>query len=365
MGSSTTASTAPTVPTFDLSDYTSCDTSLRSCGIATLGRALTDLGFVVVEGHGVDRQLIADTYALWRRFFALDDAAKRRYAGSEGGSRGFTPFGVEHARDHPAPDLKEFWHVGQELPAGHPLHAAYPPNVWPREIPELRQPTLALFHELERVAELLLMALAEHFELPEETFAAMTRGGNSVLRILHYPPLPAPSPLPPPAPPAPPVQTAQAAHPASPSLPAAAPPGRDPAGASMPALRAAPHEDINLITLLCAATDEGLELRRRDGTWLPVAAAPGQIVVDAGDMLCRVTNGVVPAATHRVVVPPPRAGETAGRERFSLPFFVHPYPDCDLSVLPRFVSPERPARFPPATAAALLDERLREIGLKS
>jgi isopenicillin N synthase-like dioxygenase len=313
------------VPTFDLSDYTSCDTSLRASGIATLGGALVDIGFVVVEGHQVDARLVRDVYALWQRFFALDESAKRRYAGIEGGARGYTPFGVEHARDNPTPDLKEFWHVGQELPPDHPLAHEYAPNVWPRELPELRQPTLALYHELERVAELLLMALAEHFALPEETFAAMMRGGNSVLRILHYPPLP-------------PEGTAGAA----------------------PALRAAPHEDINLVTLLCEATDSGLELLRRDGAWLPVEARPGQIVVDAGDMLSRVTNQVVRATTHRVVNPPPGAN----RDRYSMPFFVHPYPACDLSVLERFVSAERPSRFPPVTAGELLSRRLTEIGLE-
>lgn len=326
------------VPTFDLSDYTSCDTSLRSCGISTLGGALVDIGFVVVEGHQVDAGLIRDVYALWQRFFALDEAAKRRYAGVEGGARGYTPLGVEHARDNPTPDLKEFWHVGQELPPDHPLAHEYPPNVWPRELPELRQPTLALYHELERVAELLLMALAEHFALPEETFAAMMRGGNSVLRILHYPPVP---------------QAASAAMPAT--------NGQDgPPPAVAPPLRAAPHEDINLVTLLCEATDSGLELLRRNGAWLPVEARPGQIVVDAGDMLSRVTNQVVPATSHRVVNPPP----SANRDRYSMPFFVHPYPACDLAVLERFVSAERPRRFPPVTAGELLSRRLTEIGLK-
>jgi len=320
------------VPTFDLSDYTSCDTSMRSRGIATLGGALVDIGFVVVEGHQVDGGLVREVYSLWQRFFALDEAAKGRYAGVEGGARGYTPFGVEHARDNPMPDLKEFWHVGQELPAGHALAGEYPPNVWPRELPELRQPTLALYRELERVAELLLKALAEHFALPEETFAAMMRGGNSVLRILHYPPVPWPAP----------------AMPAMPAMSAAS------------ALRAAPHEDINLVTLLCEATGSGLELLRRDGAWLPVEARPGQIVVDAGDMLSRVTNQAVPATTHRVVNPPP----SANRDRYSMPFFVHPYPACDLAVLERFVSAERPRRFPPVTAGELLSRRLTEIGLK-
>jgi isopenicillin N synthase-like dioxygenase len=349
-----------TIQTCDLSDYTSCDTSLRSRAIGTLGEALVETGFVIVEGHAIDERLCGEVYAGWRRFFALDEAVKRQYAGSDGGARGFTPFGVEHAKDNPTPDLKEFWHVGPEEAAGQALRYEYPPNLWPSEVPGLRQPTMALFHELERVAELLLLALAEHFALPEETFAAMARQGNSVLRVLHYPAL------------APAASTAQ-----SPAAPA-------PPGGAAPALRAAAHEDINLITLLCGATDAGLELLSRDGEWLPVEASPGQIVVDAGDMLSRVTNQVIPAATHRVVNPPvapptpaippapgtpptpptsPSAGTGAG-ERYSMPFFVHPYPACDLSVLERFVSPQRPRRFPPITAGELLESRLREIGLK-
>jgi isopenicillin N synthase-like dioxygenase len=326
------------VPTLDLSDYTSCDTSLRSRAIRKMADSLKEFGFLIVEGHAIDSQLIRDVYAGWQRFFALDAASKAAYSDGAGGARGYTPFGVEHAKGNPIPDLKEFWHVGQELPAEHALHGVYPPNVWPHEVAGLRQPTLALYHELERVAELLLMALAEHFGLPDDSLAAMTRGGNSVLRILHYPPVP----------------ESHASRDSSDSL--ESPP--------QPVLRAAPHEDINLITLLCEATDSGLELLRRDGTWLPVEAGPGQIVVDAGDMLSRITNEVVPATTHRVVTPPPGAAGYR-RERYSLPFFVHPYPDCDLAVLDRFVSPERPRRFPPITAGALLDERLRAIGLKS
>jgi isopenicillin N synthase-like dioxygenase len=208
------------------------------------------------------------------------------------------------------------------------LRRQYPANVWPRELPELRETTLALYRELERVAGLMLMALAEHFELPRDTFADMMRAGNSILRVLHYPPV----------------------------APAAGAPG---AGVA-PAVRAAPHEDINLITLLCEATDSGLELLRRDGTWMPVEATPGQLVVDAGDMLSRVTNEAIPATTHRVVNPP--AG--ANRDRYSMPFFVHPYPAADLTVLDRFVSAARPSRYPPITAGEFLDERLREIGLK-
>jgi isopenicillin N synthase-like dioxygenase len=312
-----------TIPTLDLTDYTaeSSGSSARSRFVRTLGEGLVEFGFLNVEGHGVDSGLVRSTYELWQRFFALPEETKRKYAGVAGGAVAYTPFRVEHAKDSPEPDLKEFWHVGQEPPPGHPLASEYPGNVWPAEIPELREPTLGLYKSLEHVAASLLRALAEHFELPQETFASMMQVGNSVLRIIHYPPV-------------------------APELD--------------PAVRAAAHEDINLITLLCEATGSGLEILTRDGSWLPVETGPGQIVVDAGDMLSRVTNRVVPATTHRVINPP----SSLNRERYSMPFFVHPYPSCDLTVLDRFVSPQSPPRFPPITAGAFLDQRLREIGLK-
>ena len=309
-----------TIPTLDLAQYTAGSIPDRTDFVRTLGEGLVEFGFLNVEGHGIDTSAVRATYELWQRFFRLPEETKKKYAGGDG-SRGFTPFGVEHAKDQPLPDLKEFWHVGQEPPPGHPLAAEYPGNVWPAEIPELKDPTLRLYKSLERVAENLLRALAESFDLPRETFASMMSMGNSVLRVIHYPPV-------------------------APEL--------------EPAVRAAAHEDINLITLLCEATDSGLEILTRDGSWLPVETGEGQIVVDAGDMLSRVTNGVVPATTHRVVNPP----SGINSDRFSMPFFVHPYPSCDLTVLDRFVSPDRPPQFPPTTAGEFLDQRLREIGLK-
>jgi len=309
------------IPTVDLNDYTAGGAATRSRLIETLGEGLSEFGFLNVEGHGIDSSLIRGTYDLWKRFFGLPDEVKRKYSGIEGGARGYTPFGVEHAKGNPLPDLKEFWHVGQEPPEGHPFRQEYPPNVWPAEIPELRQPTLRLYSSLERVAENLLRALAEYFELPGDTFSSMMQVGNSILRVIHYPP----------------VQPEHA-----------------------PAVRAAAHEDINLITLLCEATDSGLEILTRDGEWMPVETGPGQIVVDAGDMLSRFTNEVVPATTHRVVNP----AENAARDRYSMPFFVHPYSACDLTIHDRFAGADNPPKYPPITAGQFLEQRLREIGLK-
>lgn len=309
------------IPHLDLNDFYSTDTEKRETFIKTLGDGLLAFGFLTVEGHGIDPSVTEATYRSFERFFALDEATKRKYASIRGGARGYTPFGQEHAKNNPYPDLKEFWHVGQTPPADHPLAQIYPVNIWPSEIPEMEAAVRKLYTALERCASTLLTALEEYFVLPQGTFSSMIQHGNSILRAIHYPP-----------------------------LPTAPPPG---------SVRAAAHEDINLITLLSESKGSGLELLTHEGQWLAVDALEGDIVVDSGDMLYRITNGVVPATTHRVVNPE----GTKNTSRYSIPFFVHPFPDCDLSVLPHFVTDERPVQFDPITAQGFLDQRLREIGL--
>jgi isopenicillin N synthase-like dioxygenase len=217
--------------------------------------------------------------------------------------------------------LKEFWHVGRELPPQHPLRAEYADNVWPSEVPELQEAALGLFEQLEMTSDTLLRALGDYFELEDrEFFVKACKDGNSILRAIHYPPL----------------------------LPEM----------DQRAVRAAAHEDINMITLLCEATTSGLEILTRDGEWVGIEALKGQIVVDAGDMLSRLTNNVIPATTHRVVNP-----EGSNSTRYSLPFFVHPYSDFNIECLPCCASAEDPAKYPPITAGEFLTQRLKEIGL--
>jgi isopenicillin N synthase-like dioxygenase len=236
------------------------------------------------------------------------------------GQRGYTGFGKEHAKNRTVGDLKEFYHVGQQLPAGHALYNQYPENVWPEELPELKGYAISFYRELERVASNMLEALALHFDLRENFFSDMIKEGNSILRTIHYPPLDE---------------------------------SMDPE-----AIRAAEHEDINLITLLVESTASGLELLTRDGEWMPVKAEKGQIIVDAGDMLSRIANELIPATTHRVVNP---KGENTSR--FSMPFFVHPYSDFLLETIPACISEDNPEKYPAITSGEFLYQRLVEIGL--
>ncbi|WP_342379289.1 isopenicillin N synthase family oxygenase [Myxococcus stipitatus] len=317
------SSTARRIPLIDLSHYRSGTPTERARFVHTFGEGLREFGFVSMVGHGIDDGLIRRTYADVEKLFQLPDDVKTRYAVPElAGQRGYTGFGQEHAKDRKVGDLKEFWHVGRELPAGHPYLKHYGANVWPSEVPTFREHTMALFRELDGAAKMMLQALAEFFDVPRPTFSDMATEGNSVLRLIHYPPL------------------------------------RErfiPGG-----VRAAEHEDINLITLLCEGTASGLELLTRDGEWLPVDTLRGQIVVDSGDMLSRVTNEIIPATTHRVVNPRSSEEDTV---RYSLPFFCHPYSDCVLKPLPCTETPDNPARHAPITAGDFLHQRLRENGL--
>lgn len=306
------------VATVHLDEFTHGHAAARHAFVQTLGESLVDTGFVKVDGHRVTRQDVDAAYAAARDLFALPAETKAAYVMPKGAG-GYTPFGTEHARDSRAIDLKEFWHIHQDVPEDHPLFPAYGANVFPEEVPHFRPAMLRLYRDLEDAAQTLLEAIAVYLGLPRRDLADMVVDGRSVLRIIHYPPL-------------------REAH----------VPG---------AVRAAAHEDINLITLLPAATEAGLELLDRDGTWHPVDGLEGEIVVDAGDMLSRHVNLEIPSTTHRVVNP-----EADDLPRYSMPFFCHPRPDVVLDAPPALVGDDE-KHFPPTTADDLLNERLAEIGL--
>ncbi len=308
------------VPTLSLADYMTGPVATRETFIQNLWIGLKDYGFVILKDHGVSAELQMKAYDLLQRFYALPTEQKLKYISpAGGGQRGYTPFGQEHAKDSPVMDLKEFWHVGREVESGHPMAEHYPPNIWPQEFPEFKTVFSELFTALEEAGKIMLEALTGPLKLEKDYFALRVNEGNSILRLLHYPPIPE---------------------------------SVDPR-----CIRAAAHEDINFITLLPAATASGLQLKDRDGSWLDVEGEPGSLIVDVGDMLARLTNDVLPSTTHRVVNTP--EGKTSSR--FSMPFFMHPQSDVSLACLPSCRGDGE--KYPPITAGEFLMQRLREIGL--
>jgi isopenicillin N synthase-like dioxygenase len=281
----------PGIPTLDLEDFVSNEAARRNQFMERLGTSLSELGFFLLVSHGVSRRLIERSYALAERFFELPDGIKQRYAQPEyQGTRGYTVFRPPAAAERD-PAWKESWNCGPEVPAGGAFADVYPPNRWPEEVRGFRGTHARLFDELESCAMRILDACSVVIEKPWRHFRDQIMLGNSQLRVLHYPALPAAEPV--------------------------------------PRLRARGHEDLSLITLLCAPTAEGLEVLDRHGRWQPVASAPGTIVVNAGQMIHHVTGGLFRSAEHRVMTPPASHGR-----RFSIAFFVQPRSDADLTPTP-------------------------------
>jgi len=288
-----------------------------------ISAAYEEYGFVIIENHGIDKRLIEQCLACFRRFFALPEAEKRSYqVPGGGGARGYTAFGIETAKGAQHHDLKEFWHVGRELPPGHPFNQVMAPNIWVDSIPGFRESTLGLYAAFDALGRRLLAPIARSVRLPANFFDDKVDLGNSVLRVIHYPPMP-PDPT--------------------------------------PSVRAGAHEDINVITLLLGAEEPGLELLSRKGEWLPINPPAGSLVCNVGDMLQRLTNRHLRSTTHRVTNPP---RERASNARYSLPFFLHFNPDFLIKTLPQYIDAQHPDQFPvPINAQDFLQERLREIKL--
>jgi isopenicillin N synthase-like dioxygenase len=264
---------------------------------AILIESLRQTGFAVVTGHPIAFNAIADTYKEWQQFFG--SPAKHDYTFNPEVQSGYFPFKSEHAKDSGQPDLKEFFHVyaWSELPI------------------DMSDRTRQLFQQLTQIATEILGWIETSERSPDRLRGlrlsqAIADSPTTVLRILHYPPLLG--------------QVAEGA------------------------IRAAAHEDINLITILPAATATGLEICDRQGNWHEVPCNMGDLVINVGDMLQLASGGYYRSTTHRVVNP---SGELARRSRYSMPLFLHPRPE---TVLAEGV-----------TASSYLKTRLREIGLIS
>ncbi len=265
-----------------------------------LGRSFSEFGFAVIRNHGIPDELIERVEEMQKALFDLPEEVKRSYdVPGGGGARGYTPFGKEIAKDAKVHDLKEFWHIGRSLPEGHELAAAMAPNVWPRELPGFKATMEEVYAAFEKTGDRILRAIALHLGLAEDYFVPTVKDGNSVMRLLHYPP-----------------------------LPEEAPEG---------AVRAAAHGDINTITLLLGAEEAGLELLTKSGRMAGDRRA-GRRAGGERRRHARPADQFAPALDH-----PPR-GQPGGRGRAALAIF-----DA--------VLPSLPARFPDQAAAGLRPRR--------
>ena len=260
-------------------------------------RSLRQTGFSVLTDHPVDMNLIETVYSEWADFFASDN--KNKYPYDPVRQDGFFPFKTENAKGQSLKDLKEFFHIYS----------------WGRYPEELSNKTLDLFTQLLELTGTLLgwiqvetpRDVSSLFSMPLPDM--VTDSKTNLLRIIHYPPLD----------------------------------GKEEDGA----VRGSAHEDINLITLLVAGTQPGLQVQDTNGNWHDISCDPGCLAINAGDMLQEASHGYFPSTTHQVINPD---DQIDNKSRFSMPLFLHPRDEVVLS-----------KKY---TAKEYLDERLREIGLK-
>ena len=295
--------------------------------VKELGDAFNYIGFATITNHPFPKELRLQLREVVEKFFALPEEIKLKYHKPEvAGQRGYTPRFKEHAKDQNVPDLKEFYQIGQEIPEDvqDSLQGYYGPNIWPQEIPGFKEITWKVYRTMENIGRELLRAIALYLDLEENYFDDKVLYGESILRLLYYPPL---SEL-----------------------------GEFPEGA----IRAAAHGDINLITLLMGSSAEGLQVLNRENQWIPINAEIDDLAINVGDMLERLTNNRLRSTIHRVVNPPNATEEP----RYSFPFFMHPRPEMSLACLPSCITPENPKQYEDITAGEFLEQRLKEIGLK-
>ncbi len=315
------------VPQLSFKSMTSGTAQDRQNFIDNFYRGLKEYGFVVIKDHPLSQPLIDKAYAYSRKLFALSPEEKKQYDGSEfGGQRGLTAFGTEHAKDSTAPDLKEFYHVGREnfrptASAEIEKKQQLCRNIWPEEKGEMigfKETFLQIYDALEEMGVTLFRTIALALGEKPDAFESMVDNGDSILRLIHYPPIK----------------------------------GDFPEGS----VRSAAHTDINLMTILMGATSEGLELLDRDGKWLPVEAGHSDLVVDSGDTLSRLSNEVIPSTVHRVVNP-----KDPTQERYSMPFFFHANKSAVLKCLDSCRGEKE--LYPEITAGDFVLQRLKDIGL--
>ena len=257
--------------------------------IKVLSDALENHGFFVLTDHGISNELFKNAYAFSEKFFALDLSKKNALSHPEkAGARGYTPFGKETALGETVPDLKEFWHHGPVIDDTYDKRIMS--NVEVNDLDGFDETFNQLFEELNGLGMKLLSSISLTLDKPSNFFNSKVEKGNSLLRLIHYPP-----------------------------------------SNNDNMFRAREHEDINLITLLIGADEPGLEVKEKTGKWIPVSSSFNEIVCNIGDMMQLVTDKKLKSTTHRVI----QDKKSESKPRYSIPFFLHPAPSINLKSIYR------------------------------
>ncbi len=301
-----------TIPVIDMNDYHS--KSRQHIFIKDLSNAMQTVGFVAVINSKVDQKILDNAYKAAQNFYAKTLQQKSICQKTElSGQRGYVQ--SEMAKGQANKDYKEFYHIAREYPAAIRAQYNYPANIWPED--QLFTVAMQqLIQELDQYTTVIESALSESIGEKPDFLTNMTQHGDFLLRSIHYPANP-------------PTDTVWAAA----------------------------HTDIDLFTILPRATADGLQVKNANGEWIDVIVPENAFIINAGDMLQNITNGVYKSALHRVV------NKNKNIERYSMVAFIHPRPEDKMDPLPKFIAQVGSKKFANATRNELLFERLIDLGL--
>jgi isopenicillin N synthase-like dioxygenase len=299
------------IPVLDIGAYLAGERGALAPLAEALARTCEDTGFLVIAGHGIAPELPRNVFAQAARFFAREEAYKQALKIGQY-NIGYLPFGGQTVRHSPVnnntrPNFSESFYITRERAPDDPDIVAGKPHIglnrWPPDMPEFRAAMLAYYGAMERMTVRLVPVVAAALELPEDYFAEAFAAPNGTIRLIHYPPHPAPEDN---------------------------------------EFGFAPHTDNNFITFLAQSALPGLEVRTAEGEWIRPPAVPGTFVVNTGAMLARYSNDRFKATPHRVV-------NRNDRSRYAIPFFLGPNQDAVVQPVPTCVGPDNPPRYEPTT----------------
>lgn len=300
-----------TIPVLDMREYYNEET--RDEFIQKLQSALNEYGFFAVHNTGANLEKINYAYQKAEEFFRLPISTKVKYCDPKScGQRGYVQ--SEAAKGKPEKDHKEFLHIGREDFTGMSWR-----NIWPEEV-DLRNTVYPVYEELENYLVFLQEAIARALDLDPDHFLPVTHNSDSLLRVIHYPPMENVTNV----------------------------------------LWAEAHTDIDFLTILPKATNDGLEVLHKDGHWIRVKVPEDSFIINAGDMLENLSNGYFRSSVHRV------RSNNPEKERFSMVFFIHGHKDANFSPLSHMIEKTGGIKkYANATEFELLMERLADLGLAS
>ena len=310
-----------TIPIIDIEPFLKGNKKQKQDVAGNINKACTNVGFLVITGHGVENNLIDSMYKVSEEYFNRPLWEKMKYKMPPDRYRGYTPFGSENLANSldeiSPPDLKEsfsigpFNHPSDEYHFGEAGSRYFAPNYWPSKPTEMQNVWENYYSEMERLSRDLMKIFAVSLGLKEDWFQDKIDKHITNFSVIHYP-------------------------------------GQEIKKPRKNQLRAGAHSDYGSLTIVQTNTDiGGLEIKNKNNEWEPVPWVKGAFVVNLGDLMAEWTNDKWVSTMHRVVNPPVEHSTTS---KTSMTFFHQPNYDAIIECIPTCIQPGEVPKYEKITS---------------